>query len=66
MRTLSYYLEPSAELELALNTLIEHIPCFVEWYPLEEDKPYLMVKIDCREEDTTFVKNMLEPFFYRG
>ena len=66
MRTLSYYLEPSAELELALNTLIEHIPCFVEWYPLEEDESYLMIKIDCREEDTTFVKNMLEPFFYRG
>ena len=48
MRTLSYYIEPSAELELALNVLTERIPCFADWRPLEED--------------AAFVEHMLAPF----
>ena len=48
MRTLSYYIEAVAELNLALNILIERIPCFAEWYPLEED--------------AAFVEYMLAPF----
>lgn len=62
MRTLSYYIEPSAELDLALNALVEHIPCFANWHPLGKDEPYLMVMIECREEDAAFVKYMLAPF----
>ena len=62
MRTLSYYIEAVAELNLALNILIERIPCFAEWYPLEEDESYLVVKIDCREEDAAFAEYMLAPF----
>ena len=62
MRTLSYYLEPSAELELALNVLVERIPCFADWRPLEENESYLMVMIECREDDAAFVEYMLAQF----
>lgn len=62
MRTLSYYIEPSAELELALNVLVERIPCFADWRPLEENESYLMVMIECREDDAAFVEYMLAPF----
>ena len=60
MRTLSYYIEPSAE--LALNVLIERIPCFADWRPLEEDESYIVVTITCRQEDTVFVEYMLAQF----
>ena len=59
MRTLSYYLEPSAELELALNVLVERIPCFADWYV---EEPYVVATITCREEDAAFVEHMLAPF----
>ena len=59
MRTLSYFLEAVAELDLALNIITEHIPCFVDWY---NEESYVVATITCREEDATFVEYMLAPF----
>ena len=61
MKTLSYFLEIAAELDLALNIIIERIPCLADWYSFE-DEPYLVVTITCREEDAAFVEKMLAPF----
>ena len=59
MRTLSYFLEPVAELDLALNIIMERIPCFADWYV---EEPYIVPTITCREEDAAFVEHMLAPF----
>lgn len=61
MKTLSYFLEIAAELDLALNVIVERIPCLADWY-LFEDEPYLVATITCREEDAAFVEKMLAPF----
>ena len=44
MRTLSYFLEPMAELDLALNIIMERIPCFADWYA---EEPYVVATITC-------------------
>lgn len=62
MKTLSYFIEPCAELMLALNAITETIPCLAGWYPLNEDDPHIMTTITCRQEDTTYVEKMLAPF----
>ena len=59
MRTLSYFLDPMAELDLALNIIRERIPCLADWYA---EEPYIVVTITCREEDAAFVERMLAPF----
>ena len=59
MRTLSYFLEPMAELDLALNIIAERIPCLANWYA---EEPYIVVTITCRQEDVAFVEYMLAPF----
>lgn len=59
MRTLSYFLEPMAELDLALNVIMERIPCFADWHA---EEPYIVVTITCRQEDVAFVEYMLAPF----
>ena len=59
MRTLSYFLEPVAELDLALNIIMERIPCLADWYTEES---YVVATITCREEDAAFVEYMLAPF----
>ena len=59
MRTLSYFLDPVAELDLALNIIRERIPCFADWYA---EEPYIVATITCREEDAAFVEYMLAPF----
>ena len=59
MRTLSYFLEPMAELDLALNIIMERIPCFADWYA---EEPYVVVTITCQEEDAAFIEYMLAPF----
>ena len=59
MRTLSYFLEPMAELDLALNIITERIPCFADWHV---EEPYIVVTITCQEEDCAFVEYMLAPF----
>ena len=59
MRTLSYFLEPVAELDLALNVITERIPCFVDWHV---EEPYIVATNTCREEDAAFVEHMLTPF----
>ena len=62
MKTLSYFLEIAAELDLALNIIVERIPCLADWYPLDEDDPHIVATITCRQEDTAFVERMLAPF----
>lgn len=59
MKTLSYCLEAVAELDLALNIIMERIPCFADWYA---EEPYVVATITCREEDAAFVEYMLAQF----
>ena len=59
MRTLSYFLDAVAELDLALNIIAERIPCLADWYA---EEPYIVVTITCRQEDVAFVEYMLAPF----
>ena len=59
MRTLSYFLEAVAELDLALNIITERIPCLADWYA---EEPYIVVTITCRQEDTAFIEYILAPF----
>lgn len=59
MKTLSYFLEPVAELDLALNIIAERIHCFADW---RAEEPYIVVTITCRQEDAAFVEYMLAPF----
>lgn len=62
MKTLSYFIEIAAELDLALNLIVERIPCFADWYPMEDDDAHLVVTITCRQEDAAYVERMLAPF----
>lgn len=62
MKTLSYFIESCAELMLALNVIIERIPCLADWYPLDEEDFHIVVTVTCRQEDTAFVERMLAPF----
>lgn len=62
MKTLSYFIESCAELMLALNEIIERIPCLADWYPLDEEESYIVVTITCRQEDTAYVERMIAPF----
>jgi hypothetical protein len=62
MKTLSYFIESCAELMLALNVIIERIPCLADWYPLDEEDSHIVVTVTCRQEDTAFVERMLAPF----
>lgn len=62
MEELSYFLEPCADLMLALAEIAERIPCLVDWRPLDEDDPHIVVTITCRQEDAAFVERMLAPF----
>ena len=59
MRTLSYFLDAVAELDLALNIITERIPCLADWYA---EEPYIVVTINCRQEDVAFVEYMLAQF----
>ena len=62
MKTLSYFLEVAAELDLALNVIVERIPCLADWYMLDEEEPYIVATITCRQEDVAYVERMLAPF----
>ena len=62
MKTLSYFIEIAEALDLALNTIVERIPCLADWYLPSEEENYLVVSVTCREEDCAFVKRMLAPF----
>ena len=62
MKTLSYFIEAAAELDLALNLIVERIPCLADWYPMDEDEPDLVVTVTCRVEDAAYVERMLAPF----
>ena len=48
-----------AQLALALNIIMERIPCFADWYV---EEPYIVATITCRQEDAAFVERMLAPF----
>ena len=61
MKTLSYFLEIAAELDLALNIIVERIPCLAD-YPLDEDDPHIVATSTCRQEDAAYVERMLAPF----
>lgn len=62
MKTLSYFIEAAAELDLALNLIVERIPCLADWCPMEDDDTHLVVTITCRQEDAAYVERMLAPF----
>lgn len=62
MKTLSYFIEAAAELDLVLNLIVEKIPCLADWYPMEDDGEHLVVTVTCWQEDTAFVEKMLAPF----
>lgn len=62
MKTVAYYLEPNADLSLALNILVEKIPCFLLPSPVEEDENFFYLEIKCRAEDVRLVEEMLAPF----
>ena len=62
MKTLSYFIEATAELDLALNLIIEKIPCLADWYLLDEEDDHIVVTVTCRQEDAAFVERMLAPF----
>ena len=59
MVKLSYYVEPCAELELALTEIRERLLCFADWMPLED---CIVVVVECFEEEVNFVKDLLAPF----
>lgn len=60
MKTLSYFIEASAEFVRIFDEIVVRIPCFADWY-LIEDTPYLVTTITCREPDAAFVEAMLAP-----
>jgi hypothetical protein len=62
MKTLSYFIEAAAELDLALNLIVEKIPCLADWYLLDEEDDHVVVTVTCRQEDAAFVERMLAPF----
>ena len=62
MKTLSYFIEAVAELDLALNLIVEKIPCLADWYPMEDDGEHLVVTVTCHQEDAAFVERLLAPF----
>lgn len=62
MKTLSYFIEAAAELDLTLNLIIEKIPCLADWYLLDEEDDHIVVTVTCRQEDAAFVERMLAPF----
>ena len=62
MKTLSYFIEAAAELDLALNLIVEKIPCLADWYLLDEEDDHIVVTVTCRQEDAAFVERMLAPF----
>lgn len=62
MKTLSYFIEAAAELDLALNLIAERIPCLADWYLPYEGENFLVVCVTCRQEDAAFVERMLAPF----
>lgn len=62
MKTLSYFIEAVDELDFALNLITEKIPCWADWYPLEDDGNHIVVTITCRQEDAAFIERLLAPF----
>ena len=61
MKTLSYFVEAAAELDLVLNLIVEKIPCLADWYPLDEED-HIVVTVTCRQADAAYVEKMLAPF----
>lgn len=55
-----YWVEPCAELELAISVVKERIPCFISLDPLCDGISVFWIK--CRAEDMAFVERMIAPF----
>lgn len=62
MKTLSYFIEPCAELMLALNILTVDICALIDWYFPDEEEPYIVATITCYDKDAAYVEKMLAPF----
>lgn len=54
-----YYIENTAELDLALVCLADLVPCFIDREYIEMD--YSAVTIICRTEDLIAVERVLAP-----
>lgn len=59
-----WFYGPNADLELAISTIEDRIPCFTEvnFWDTSEDEVMVMLTIRCREQDAAFVERMLAPF----
>lgn len=62
MTTGLYFVTIDSALDLALNLIVEKIPCLADWYSLDEEDDHIVVTVTCRQEDTAFVERMLAPF----
>ena len=61
MEIIAVYCESCSELSLALNEIEERIPCFVNWFFID-DSDSIYAEIECRQEDAAYVEKMLAPF----
>ena len=69
MRTIVYLIDMNdnngSDLELAVNEIIERIPCFVDEKGIfYNEVDCLELTITCRENDIAFVEMMLAPFVW--
>jgi hypothetical protein len=62
MKTLSYFIEPCAELMLALNILTVDIHAQIDWHFSNEEEFYIEVTIVCYDKDAAYVEKMIAPF----
>lgn len=61
MKHLNYFIAIDADAELALNLILEKIPCFITWHA-DEDGENWEVDIRCREKDAAYIESMLAAF----
>lgn len=61
MKHLNYYIAIDADAELALNLILEKIPCSLTWNA-DEDGENWEVDIRCREKDAAYIESMLAAF----
>ena len=52
MKIIAVYCESCSQLSLALNEIEERIPCFVNWFFID-DSDSIYAEIECRQEDAS-------------
>lgn len=59
-----WFYGPNADLELAISTIEDRIPCFTEvnFWDTTEGEVMVTLVIRCREQDAAFVERILAPF----